>query len=498
MRTLGSIAFLAALPMGLSACSVTNFDLQECSTTPDCRSAFGLGYTCGDAGLCELEEVPARCVTTEPADLLERPEDYPDVIVIGSLFDHGQDQAELAAAQLPFKQVNDEGGLRGQSFGLVSCDYAEDDSYDGLSSDEAAIANAEYLISQLGVQILVGPASSSKVEEVYKATQDSAPLIISGNATSPALTDLDGAEKSDEAPGTVWRTAPSDVYQGRIIGLDLTARGVAKVGVIYSDDSYGGSLTAVAMANYTGAAEQWAFSSPTGLTEALVDALADPGIEELLFISSDIDEIIAFLNAAAGASNLDGRTIFLADGAADQQLISGTKAEVKAIFPSIRGTRPQVPSGPVYESFATSYTATFADLQPTDSIFTAYTYDAAWLGIYGATWALNKDEEITGAGAGGGLRRVSSGEALELRPSSWARAKELLNSGEGFDVVGASGNLDFDPDTEEADSSIEVWAINPPGTDFVVCQTFDWIDGTTPKPAGPQNPLCVTEDEEPE
>lgn len=479
------------------SCTVTRFDLQECATTPDCRSAFGLGYTCGEEGLCELQETPVRCTTTEPADLLERPEDYPDVIVIGSLFDHGQDQAELAAVQLPFKQVNDEGGLRGQSFGLVSCDYAEDDSYDGLSSDEAAIANADYLLSELGVQILLGPASSSKVEEVFKATQDTLPLIISSNATSPALTDLDGSEKSDETPGTVWRTAPSDVYQGRIIGLDLSNRGVAKVGVIYSDDSYGGSLTAVALAAYNGQAAEWAFSSPTGLTEALVDALSDPEIEELLFISSDIDEIIAFLNAAAGASNLNDRRIFLADGAADQQLISGTKIEVKNIFPLIRGTRPQVPSGPVYESFATSYTATFAELQPTDSIFTAYAYDAAWLGIYGATWAINKDEEITGSGAGGGLRRVSAGEALELRPSSWPRAKELLNSGEGFDVVGASGNLDFDPDTEEADSSIEIWAINPPGTDFVVCQTFDWIDGTTPKPAGPQNPVCV-EPEEPE
>ncbi len=484
----------ASLLLALS-CTPTRFDLQECETTPECRTAFGLGYTCGAEGLCELEPVPDRCLTTEPADLWERPGDYPDVIVIGSLYDHGQDQAELAAVQLPFKQVNDEGGLREQSFALVSCDYAEDDSYDGLSSDEAAIANAEYLISQLGVQVILGPASSSKVEEVYLATQDELPLIISSNATSPALTDLDGTEKSDEDPGTVWRTAPSDVFQGRIIGVDLSLRSVAKVGVIYSDDSYGGSLTAVAMANFTGVSEQWAFSSPTGLTEALVDALADPEIEELLFISSDIDEIIAFLNAAAGASNLNGRGIFLADGAADQQLINGTKDEVKDLFPLIRGTRPQVPTGPVYESFSTSYTATFSELQPSDSIFTAYAYDASWLGIYGATWAINKDDEVTGKAAGGGLRRVSSGEELELRPSSWARAKELLNSGEGFDVVGASGNLDFDPETEEADSSIEVWAINPPGTDFVVCLTFDWVDGN-PKPAGPQNAICVPDEEE--
>ena len=480
----------------LLSCTVTRFDLEECSTNPDCRESFGLGYTCGNQGLCELQPVPVRCATTEPADLLDRSEDYPDVIVIGSLFDHGQDQAELAAVQLPFKQVNDEGGLRGKSFGLVSCDYAEDDLYDGLSSDEAAVVNAEYLISQLGVHVILGPASSSKVEEVYKSTQDALPLIISSNATSPALTDLDGAEKSDADPGTVWRTAPSDVYQGRIIGLDLSNRAVAKVGVIYSQDSYGESLKEVAMADFTGEFDEWAFSSPTGLTEALVDALSDPNIEELLFISSDIDEIIAFLNAAAGASNLNQRSIFLADGAADQQLISGTKPEVEDIFPLIRGTRPQVPSGPVYESFATSYTATFSDLQPNDSIFTAYAYDAAWLGIYGATWAINKNDEVTGKAAGGGLRRISAGEELELRPSSWARAKELLNSGEGFDLLGASGNLDFDPDTEEANSRIEVWAINPPGTDFVVCQSFGWVDGTTPQPSGPQNPVCLTDEEE--
>jgi branched-chain amino acid transport system substrate-binding protein len=69
----------------LLSCTQTGFELKECETTPECRTAFGLGFTCGAEGLCESEPVPDRCTTTEPSGLWENPENYPDVIVFGSL-----------------------------------------------------------------------------------------------------------------------------------------------------------------------------------------------------------------------------------------------------------------------------------------------------------------------------------------------------------------------------------------------------------------------------
>ncbi|MED5374627.1 MAG: ABC transporter substrate-binding protein [Myxococcota bacterium] len=484
---------LLLLTMG---CSLTRYDFQECTEPVECRAAFGFGHTCGEEGYCAVVEPPERCKTTVPSDLFARPGDYSEVVLLGSLYDHESDQAELAAVQLPFMQVNESGGLDAdRPFGLISCDYQESDDYgDGMTSDEAAVAMAEWMISELGVRVILGPASSSKVEAVYKATQDDKPLIISSNATSPALTDLDGTDKSDESPGTVWRTAPSDVFQGRIIGLDLNGRGLSKVGVIYADDSYGASLKEVTLATYTGAAVELPFTTTTGLTEAVVDALADPEIEELLFLSSDISEIIVFLEAMAFADNLGDREIFLADGASDQQLFSQAKPEVKAILDRVRGTRPQVPSGAVFESFKSAYNSTF-ESNVDDSVFTAYAYDAAWLGIYGTTWALANGDESTGAAAAAGLRQLSSGDAVEIRPSTWETAKVNLSTGQSFDVVGASGALDFDPDTEEADSNIEVWAINPAGTDFIICQTFGWTDTGNPKPLGTPNPACTADTE---
>ena len=58
-----------------------------------------------------------------------------------------------------------------------------------------------------------------------------------------------------------------------------------------------------------------------------------------------------------------------------------------------------------------------------------------------------------------GLRKLSSGSPLEIRATSWSQLLERFRQRESVDVIGASGELDFDPNTEEASGLIETWII---------------------------------------
>ncbi|MBW1876767.1 MAG: hypothetical protein JRJ84_00240, partial [Deltaproteobacteria bacterium] len=213
MRTGALLTWWIALP----ACSLTTLDYTECTGNALCRDAFGLGSVCGQEGFCEGAEANLRCDETTPPDLLTRPEDHPDVIVFGSLVDRAFDVPVERAFQLAVVQVNQSGGLEQSEFGLVACNYEEDSEIDSFTQEEAALDIAAYLVDVLGAPLLLGPSTSGLTGVVWEEVNTSGVVVISPSATSPALTYIDGLEKSDENPGTLWRTAPPDSLQGRAI-----------------------------------------------------------------------------------------------------------------------------------------------------------------------------------------------------------------------------------------------------------------------------------------
>lgn len=58
-----------------------------------------------------------------------------------------------------------------------------------------------------------------------------------------------------------------------------------------------------------------------------------------------------------------------------------------------------------------------------------------------------------------GLHQISSGEPLNVAPLSWKTIGQLFTEGKSVDVVGASGELNYDDVTEETQGRIEVWRI---------------------------------------
>ena len=429
-----------------------------------------------------------RCETVYPEGLT-LPVDPEQTFLIGTLFDHTLDthQGRYKAAQLAADQANTNGGLEGREFAMIHCTNEEGTGLDELTKDDASVEAAVWLAETVGVPAIVGPAASSRTEAVYNAVAaDFGTLVISPSATSPSLTPLDGLDSTNTDPGLLWRTAPPDDIQGAAIAWDMLnnyddtgATNVRlapslNVAVIYQSGAYGEGLEAVFTDEFLAQGGVNSDGFPFANDGARADAIADVangGYDEVLFVSSDSSDVIAFLLGTDSVGGFDGIPLFLTDGARNVDVLNEA-ASASSRFSQVRGTAPAQPAGPIYDSFAASFAAEYGGLDVTVLSYTAQSFDAAWLVFMGHAWAFHQTDGISGENIARGLRQVSSGDAVSIRPTSWNLVKAAFQSGVSVDVEGASGLLDYDS-SGETSASIDVWTIAPSDDDFITVETFE-------------------------
>jgi branched-chain amino acid transport system substrate-binding protein len=248
-----------------------------------------------------------------------------------------------------------------------------------------------------------------------------------------------------------------------VIVEDLRSRDITEIAVIYQGGAYGDSLYELLEEEFV--AQGGVAPIGARYTTDLADAVADTSaldVEEVVVISSDISDYVDFLDAATTNASLsasyDAKGIFLTDAAYDERLFSEPGVEAEILFDNIRGSRPAVASGPLFDSFSAAYALEF-DSNPAASGFTANSYDAAWLVLYGAVWGAFQDGEVTGQTIARGLRKLSDGDTVQIRSSGWPDVLDHFETGETIDVNGASGSLNYDPANEETSAPIELWEL---------------------------------------
>lgn len=477
---------LPLLLLLLPACSLSTYDYTPCTEDSQCRAAFGNGMICSDAGLCAPLPPLDRCATAWPEDFFSAPDLHRDDIVLATLFSRDPiegDLEEALAAELAVRQVNDQGGLDGHPYAVVHCDYTEDPGIDALTATEAVQAAGQYLVD-LGVPALVGPATSSMSQDVWPVMEAGNLLYISPSATSPALTDIDGLIKTDAEPGLFWRTAPPDDLQGLAIAQDMADRDVVTVAVIHETSNYGSALADVFKSYFeasgSGQVTLYPFDEGdgTGRDTQVATSGGEP-FDEVLFISGNIDDYIAFLNAAASLSSYDDRAIFLTDAGRDTKLLENTPG-ARDLYDQIRGSAPAVPTGTLYDFFQSAFAAAYAPgYSASDSSYTSYAYDAGWLAIYGTAWSLyneadacSDDDHICGLGAARGMRRISDGATVEIMATTWNTVQASFQVGQSINVSGASGDLNFNPETGETVGPVDIWQINSTSDGFNTVTTI--------------------------
>jgi branched-chain amino acid transport system substrate-binding protein len=135
-------------------------------------------------------------------------------------------------AKLAAKHVNDQGGiLDGQQMIMPSGDST-------CSDVTAAVDAATHLVEDENVLAIVGPLCSGAAIAIYKnVTIPAGITVVSPSATSPEITSLDDGD-------LVFRTSPSDVYQGSIMARLILSKGIKQIAITYVNNDWGKGISA--------------------------------------------------------------------------------------------------------------------------------------------------------------------------------------------------------------------------------------------------------------
>jgi len=423
---------------------------------------------------------------------LQSPGDYQDRHVIGILFDQETFGALSQVAEFAMEEVLDQTGLGDDHFGVVVCDNATSSRYDTLNQDDANERVSEYLADEIGAVAIIGPATSDRAERAFRKVEPFGTLVMSPSATSPVLTDIDGTTSSYTDPGLFWRTSPPDDLQGRTLAEVMNADGVANAAVIFEQGNYGTYLgqkiqsdarqeydIEVVLKPYDGDSLE---DLTTKIKQVEGDAEADPqvptlDVDAVVFISTQEEHTKKFLRTVTERDSDSGHTcdspsicpfrdggarIYLADGAKDEANFNDVSG-VERIVDRIKGTSPATADDDVYAAFVDTLDAEYGDGFADSRSFTAHSYDAAWLIIYGAAWSYYNEAQVTGLGIARGLRQISkkgSGESITVGRNAWTTVRAKFAERTPIDVRGASGDLDYDSTSGETSAEIDVWCVD--------------------------------------
>ncbi|HMI82963.1 MAG TPA: ABC transporter substrate-binding protein [Polyangiaceae bacterium] len=433
--------------------------------------------------------VPAICVRSEGrcAELLS--EDCSkvtgnykdtDAIVIATLLSTAGVQSATnlqrqQAAALAVEQIDAVGGIPAVMKGgsprplvMVSCD-------EGTNLMRAA----RHLVSDLRVQVIVGPNTSQDTLDVANnLTIQEGTLLITPTAVASSITDLVDNDLS-------WLMVPSDAQRGKLMINQINAieqdrktagKTAVRLAVIYRNDALGTgtrrSLDDLVL-NGRPLSDPINAGSPTGnvILEGYEVSATDQNalVARLVTFAPDIVVLAGTAEAITTVMNpLEQQwpdagsarpAYLLIDSVKVPELIAAAaNADLRA---RIRGSglRPGPESQPIATAFELDFRARYG-MTPTAS-GVGPSYDATYAIAYAL--AATHDQPISGASMAKGLRKLAGGSTVvTVGASSLATAFTRLGASENITSIGTCGPFDWDARGAIKGGVIEVWCIGAP------------------------------------
>ena len=316
----------------------------------------------------------------------------------------------------------------------------------GDTTTDTATVSVTDLLSQ-DVSAIIGAASSG----VSKTVIDQ--IVAAGVIQfSPANTSADFTEYNDN--DLYWRTAPSDVLQGEVLGNLIAEDGNATLGMIVLNDSYGTGL-----AQFT----RDAFEAAGGevVAEALFnegDSSFDAQISEVTAANPDAIAVITFdqakvITPALVGSGYPGDQLYFVDG----NLADYTADFAPGLVAGSKGTLPGLDVSTLGD-----FTDRLLEVDPNlqDYSYAAESYDAVVL-IALAAYAANSTDGVEIAKY---LRQVSGGSGEGEKVSTYEEGVALLAEGQQIDYDGPSGPITFDEHGDPTEATIGIYEYNDDNT----------------------------------
>ena len=344
------------------------------------------------------------------------------VLTVGSVLPETGSLASLgppmfAGGALAVEEVNEAGGVLDGDVELLEGDSGDTTTDIANQTVDQHMAN--------GADVIVGAASSG-VSMTFIDKVTGAGLVH----FSPANTSPDFTEYPDN--DLYFRTAPSDLLQGRILGELILDDGAATVGLMALQDPYGeGLLNSVSQTVQESGGEV--------TDEIIYDPQAqnfDAEVQQLVDSDPDAIVVIGFAESARIFTTLveqglgpDQKALYCVDGNVDS-------AELAEISDQIVGTRCTLPGANAEGDFRERLIEAAGGSLDSFS-YGAETYDAIITTALAATIA----ESDTGTDIGAELPGVTR-EGTKC--TTFQECADLIEQGEDIDYDGASGPIELD------------------------------------------------------
>ncbi|WP_206448321.1 ABC transporter substrate-binding protein [Agrococcus sp. KRD186] len=303
----------------------------------------------------------------------------------------------------------------------------------GDTQTDIATQSVGNLVSA-GADVIIGAASSGVSLTFIDQVIDAGIVQISPANTSPQFSDY-------EDDGYYWRTAPSDVLQGRVLGNLMVANGAASVGFITINDPYGTGLQenatlAIEAAGGTVTHSELYNPGDTNLATQVAAVMAD---------SPDAIGILAFAETAQIVPELvtqgfDPAGMYFVDGNLSNSYN----------FPegTLTGALGTLPGNPADETFRERLLEVTPDLE--DFSYAPESYDAVVLAALAAVQGGSPDSDTIRDN----LQTVSEGGT---KCTAVADCLQLLADGEDIDYDGVSGPITFDENGDPTEAYIGIY-----------------------------------------
>lgn len=349
----------------------------------------------------------------------------------------------VAGANLAVEQVNAQGGiLDGGTLTMITADSACDATGGANAADR--LVNTENVTAIVG-----GLCTGETIGGAQSAGIPGGVVMVSPASTAPSLTTLADND-------LVFRTTPSDAFQGEKLAQLLLAKGFDDVAVTYVNNDYGTGLADA----FTHAYEAGGGTVSASLAHEDLKAdyraelgnLASSGSESLVILAYASSSGQTILRQALESGNFT--TFMGGDGMVGEDLFAGLDPSALEGMIITRAGAFEGDSASVFADLATEGGIA------ADAIYAPQAYDAAFL----LALAIEKNGSAEREGLAAALREVASAPGEVILPGEWEKAKELIAAGTDIDYMGAGGTLDFD---DAGDIEGVIVEINVEGGQFV-------------------------------
>ena len=341
---------------------------------------------------------------------------------------------EIAGVDLAVKEINENGGVGGACVSVKHTDSG--DTTTNTASQSVAALNAA------GVDAFVGAASSGVTLSVIDQVVKDGMVQVSPANTAPVLSTY-------KDNGFYFRTAPSDVLQGRVLGNLMIKDGHTKIGFLTMQDPYGTGLEENAAKSVTAqggtVVGNEVFPAGTKNANAQVDKLLAAKPDAIALISFDEAKvIIPYLVKTKG---WDATSLYLVDG---------NTADFSKDFTdfNIAGAQGTIPGVIATDAFKKRLATVNKNL--TVFAYAAESYDATMLIALAADVAVQKGEDVTGATIKKYMVEVSKGGTKVdfSKGNGYKTALDLVKAGKDIDFEGVSGPISFDDNGDPTEAYV--------------------------------------------